>query len=203
MSGPTKAPWPGAAKAATGPWTAEAAARTRRATPKPPGRGPLKPPGPPAGRKPPPAPPASRGRASLTESERPMNGCWLNRLMASSAIGRSRYSTKAKPRGRPVSRSTGITIWEGGPTPEKCARKSASVAPYGILPTNKRTATDYPRELYRREGYSLRGSWVAIESQDNTAGRIGAIGNRKRRRNSVVTWLFWLVGGIARHAHHV
>src|SRR6185503_3661048 len=47
----------------------------------PPGRGPEKPPPPPPpGRKPPPPPPpASRGRASLTESGRPMKGCWLKR----------------------------------------------------------------------------------------------------------------------------
>ena len=45
------------------------------------------------------------------------------------AIARSRNSTKANPRGRPVSRSTGRTTWDGGPTWVKCARKSASVAP--------------------------------------------------------------------------
>ena len=60
------------------------------------------------------------------------------------ATGRSAQSTKAKPRGRAVSRSTGITTWEGYPTIAKCVRRSASVAAYGMLPTNKRTATAYP-----------------------------------------------------------
>src|SRR4029079_15127239 len=95
-----------------------------RGPPKPPapgGRPPLKPPPPPPpGRKPPGAPPpASRGRASLTERGRPMKGWWLNREIACSAIARSRNSTNANPRGPPVSRSTGRTTWDGGPTCEK------------------------------------------------------------------------------------
>src|SRR6187399_1009869 len=128
--------------------------------PGPPGRGPPNPPPGPLGRgppkplllgapgrgpKPPPAGRSSRGRASLTDKLRPMKGCWLNRSTACSATVRSRNSTKANPLGRPVSRSTGITTCEGSPTAEKCDRRSASVAPYGMLPTNKRTATDYPR----------------------------------------------------------
>jgi hypothetical protein len=51
----------------------------------PPGRGPEKPPG----RAGPPGPRSSRGRASLTARGRPLNGCWLNRRIASSATLRS------------------------------------------------------------------------------------------------------------------
>src|SRR5690348_8048762 len=57
-----------------------------------------------------------------------------------SAWARSANSTKAKPRGRPVSRSTGMTMWEGSATAAKCARRSASLAPYGRFPMNRRTA---------------------------------------------------------------
>src|SRR6185295_1869220 len=112
--------------------------------PPPPGRGPPKPPPPPPnppGRgppKPPPPPPnppgrgggrSSRARASLTARLRPWNGCASNFLMTSSAAARSVNSTNAKPRGRPVSRSTGITTWDGSAIAEKWARRSASLAP--------------------------------------------------------------------------
>src|SRR5438552_38733 len=60
--------------------------------------------------------------------------------MASSACERSGNSTNAKPRGRPVSRSTGSTTCEGGATAPKYARRSASVVLYDRLPTKRRTA---------------------------------------------------------------
>src|SRR5215510_8649896 len=60
--------------------------------------------------------------------------------MACSACARSGNSTKANPRGRPVSRSTGSTTCDGGATVPKYARKSASVVLYDKLPTNRRTA---------------------------------------------------------------
>src|SRR5262245_1405888 len=60
--------------------------------------------------------------------------------MACSACARSRNSTNANPRGRPVSRSTGSTTCDGGATSPKYERRSASVVLYARLPTNKRTA---------------------------------------------------------------
>src|SRR5262249_37029510 len=59
--------------------------------------------------------------------------------MACSACPRSRNSTNAKPRGRPVSRSTGSTTCEGGATVPKYARRSASVVLYDRFPTKRRT----------------------------------------------------------------
>ena len=143
----------GAAIAAAGARRAAAEpAATGRGPPKPPpppGRGPPKPPPPPPpkpppGRGPPKPPPpggrglkppgrgggrSSRARASLTARLRPWNGWASNRLMTSSAAVRSANSTNAKPRGRPVSRSTGITMCDGSATAEKWARRSASLAP--------------------------------------------------------------------------
>src|SRR5262249_34964220 len=89
---------------------------------------------------------SSRARASLTDSGRPFNGWPLNFLIASSACDRSRNSTNAKPRGRPVSRSTGSTTCDGGATAPKYARRSASVVLYDRLPTNKRTANQISPE---------------------------------------------------------
>jgi hypothetical protein len=48
--------------------------------------------------------------------------------MASCAFSESAYSMNAKPRGRPVSRSTGTAMLEGGATEEKYSLRSASVA---------------------------------------------------------------------------
>ena len=78
----------------------------------PPGREdghPPKPPPPPLGRKPPPAPPppASRGRASLTESGRPMKGCWLkrlNRLFRVGAVEEFDEGESSRPSGFAVDR---------------------------------------------------------------------------------------------------
>ena len=113
--------------------------------PPPPGRGPPNPPPPPPGRgaKPPPGRGggrSSRARASLTARGRPWNGCESNLRITSSATARSANSTNAKPRGRPVSRSTGMATWEGSATAAKWALRSASLALYGRFPMNKRTA---------------------------------------------------------------
>src|ERR1700687_1571252 len=102
---------------------------------RPPGRGPENPPG--RGAE---GPRSSRARASLTASGRPLNAWPLNRWIASSAWARSANSTKANPRGRPVSRSTGSTTCDGGATVPKYVRRSASVVAYDRLPTNRRTA---------------------------------------------------------------
>ena len=117
--------------------------------PKPPGRGPEKPPGlgppnPPPGRGP--GGRSSRARASLTARLRPWKGCASNFRMTSSAWARSANSTNAKPRGRPVSRSTGITTCDGSATGAKWARRSDSDAPYGKLPMNSRTPKRFPRK---------------------------------------------------------
>jgi hypothetical protein len=118
--------------------------------PKPPGRGPEKPPGlgppnPPPGRGPP-GGRSSRARASLTARLRPWKGCASNFWMTSSAWARSANSTNAKPRGRPVSRSTGMTTCDGSAMAAKWARRSASVAPYGKLPMNSRTPKGFPEK---------------------------------------------------------
>jgi len=135
------------------------------------GRGPPKPPPPgrglenPPGRGGPPGPRSSRARASLTASGRPLNICPLNFWIAASAWARSANSTKANPRGRPVSRSTGSTTCEGGATVPKCARSSASVVVYERLPTNRRTANF--RSLLGAHG--LRECW---ECSQGIAGRM-------------------------------
>ena len=121
------APRPWAAKASTAAeaaaaTTESATARPRSAEPTAPGGRGEKLPGGRGGR-------SSRARASLTARLRPWNGCASNRLTTSSAAARSTNSTKAKPRGRPVSRSTGITTCEGSATAAKWARRSASLAP--------------------------------------------------------------------------
>ncbi len=113
--------------------------------PPPPGRGPPNPPPPPPGRgaKPPPGGRggrSSRARASLTARGRPWNGCESNLRITSSATARSANSTNANPRGRPVSRSTGMATWEGSATAAKWALRSASLALYGRFPMNRRTA---------------------------------------------------------------
>jgi hypothetical protein len=112
--------------------------------PPPPGRGPPNPPPPPGrGAKPPPGGRggrSSRARASLTARGRPWNGCESNFRITSSATARSANSTNANPRGRPVSRSTGMATWEGSATAAKWARRSASLALYGRFPMNRRTA---------------------------------------------------------------
>jgi len=119
-----------------------------RGPPNPPplGRGPPNPPPPPPGRGAKPPPPGGRGgrssraRASLTASGRPWKGCESNFRITSSATVRSANSTNANPRGRPVSRSTGMATWEGSATAAKWALRSASLAPYGKFPMNRRTA---------------------------------------------------------------
>jgi hypothetical protein len=63
-----------------------------------------------------PGPRSSLGRASLTDNGRPWKGCPFKRRMTSAATASSAYSTKAKPRGRPVSRSTGKATDSGGAT---------------------------------------------------------------------------------------
>ena len=132
--GAPKPPGARTAETAAGTWAAEPAATAtaeppgagRRAGPAGPrsavpagrvGRGP---PNPPPGRGGPPGPRSSRARASLTASGRPMKSCPSNCLIAASACERSAYSTKAKPRARPVSRSSGRTICVGSPTCAKC-----------------------------------------------------------------------------------
>jgi formin 2 len=118
----------------------------RPPNPPPPGRGPPNPPPPPPGRGANPPPPGGRGgrssraRASLTASGRPWKGCESNLRITSSATARSANSTNANPRGRPVSRSTGMATWEGSATAAKWALRSASLAPYGKFPMNRRTA---------------------------------------------------------------
>jgi hypothetical protein len=62
---------------------------------------------------------SSRARASLTARLRPWNGWASNLRTTSSASVRSANSTNAKPRGRPVSRSTGMTMWDGSATGAK------------------------------------------------------------------------------------
>src|SRR5205085_8586066 len=123
----------------------------------PPGRG--GPENPPPGRGPP-GPRSSRARASLTASGRPLNGCPLKRWIACSACARSMNSTKANPRGRPVSRSTGSTTCDGGATVAKYVRKSASVVLYDKLPTNRRTANQLSPVLIEGRGKprEVRGS---------------------------------------------
>src|SRR5215831_15201521 len=76
--------------------------------------------------------------------------------MACSAWARSWNSTNAKPRGRPVSRSTGRTICVGGAMVPKYVRRSASVVPYDRLPTNKRTANQLSPKLEEGEGQCAR-----------------------------------------------
>ena len=82
---------------------------------------PKPPPPPPPNPPPPPGPPGGRGengrcsrsRASLIASGRPLRACPLNWRITSSATARSANSTNAKPRGRPVSRSTGSATCAG------------------------------------------------------------------------------------------
>src|SRR2546426_11584115 len=74
--------------------------------------------------------------------------------MASSASARALNSTKANPRGLPVSRSVASERYESGPMAAKCARSSASVTSYGRLPTNRRTAIT---------GFSwVNGAWTCL-----------------------------------------
>ena len=94
--------------------------------------------------------------AALTANGRPLNTCPLNFWIACSAWARSRYSTNANPLGRPVSRSTGSTICEGGATVPKYMRRSASVVLYERLPTNKRTANQLSPKLTWKCGTSRR-----------------------------------------------
>src|SRR5213080_452274 len=85
---------------------------------------------------PPPPPPGARSRASLTVSGRPPNGLPLRALTAAWAWASVASSTKAKPRGRPVSRS--VTIFTSSTWRPSCSNRARSCASshwYGRLPT--------------------------------------------------------------------
>src|SRR3954469_19729633 len=81
------------------------------------------------------------------------------------------YSTNAKPRGRPVSRSTGSTTCDGGATAPKYVRSSASVVAYDRFPTNRRTANQH----------SSNGSEI---SRVDKAGQEGAKVRRRKHAGS-------------------
>src|SRR5947208_2512547 len=85
---------------------------------------------------PPPPPPGARSRASLTVSGRPPNCLPLRALTAAWAWASVASSTKAKPRGRPVSRS--VTIFTSSTWRPSCSNRARSCASshwYGRLPT--------------------------------------------------------------------
>src|SRR5919197_6776474 len=72
----------------------------------------------------------------------------LERLIVEAAhrvLGSARAlnSTKANPRGLPVSRSVASERYASGPMAAKCARNSASVTSYGRFPTKRRRAIPY------------------------------------------------------------
>src|SRR2546428_779591 len=76
---------------------------------------------------PPPPPPGARSRASLTVSGRPPNGLPLRALTAAWAWASVASSTKAKPRGRPVSRS--VPIFTSSTWRPSCSTRAPSRPP--------------------------------------------------------------------------
>src|SRR5262249_54797069 len=86
----------------------------------------------------PPRPPGwasrSRSRATFTVSGRPPNSCWFSSSHAVCASSSRSNSTKAKPFGRPVSRSVTTRTSRSGPISPKRVSSWACVAAYGRLP---------------------------------------------------------------------
>src|SRR5262249_53075733 len=86
---------------------------------------------------PPPIPGAERPRAGLTTSRRPRKSQLLSAAIAASPAASSLYSTNAKPRLRPVSRSTMMRTLLTPPCASKAFLRSSSVVVNGKLLTKR------------------------------------------------------------------
>lgn len=93
---------------------------------------------------PPPGPAAGRSVASLTRSRRPPSSWPSNFWIAAAATSSVVYSTKAKPRGRPVIRSLGIETLTISPACANSSCSSSVVVSKLRLPTNSLEAMAHP-----------------------------------------------------------
>ena len=131
-----------------------------------------------------------------------MNGWPLSWRMASWACAGSANSTNAKPRGRPVSRSTGMATRIGSATAAKCFFTSSSVAWYGRFPTNSLTDTTSSPSSGDR---SRRLPSGPSGSQPGTEPRLARGARTRRGPPSRLAHLTWGVaphpGGLDRHPY--